>query len=181
MKVTRLLMMVITTALVLAAANARAAQILVKAAVKATSFDTSGGKIVKKVSSNTTIISDCTSTNGAELVGVFDTSSLELVELDVVDECGNVQCQIATFSLSGACVDTGIVGSKEEIVCPVSFSLNGGGGGELICDLKLSFDSMGAITSGKLKCTGVFEDGSGLPGTISITTGSVFKPGSGCL
>jgi hypothetical protein len=180
MKVMKLSVIVSAVALVLTAANAPAQQILVSAAVKATSFDSSGGKIIKKTTSNTTIISDCTSAAGAQLVGLFDASTLELVELDVVDSCGITQCQIATFSLADDCVDTGVVNGKEELVCPVSMSLNGGGGGELLCDLKLSFDSMGAITGGKLKCTGVLVDGSGHPGTISITAGSVFKPGSGC-
>jgi hypothetical protein len=182
MKITKMLMTVVAAALVLAASSARAEQILIKAAVKATIYDVSGGRILKIPVTNATIIKDCTSTPGAQLVGVFDTTAKGLVGLAVVDLCGNVQCQIATVSVDegGSCVDTGVSGTSEEIVCPVSIAFNGGGGAKVVADLKLKLDSQGAVMGGSLKCTGVVEDDNGHPGTISLTAAAAFKPAGNC-
>ncbi len=181
MKVTRFLVMAMSAGLVLSVAQARAELIKINASVKATQYSASGGKIIKSPVTNPTIIGGCTNAPGAQLVGLFDTVAKALVELDVVDSCGDVLCQVATFEINGDCADTGVVNGKQELICPVSMSLMQGGGGALITDVKLSLDSQGAVTGGSLKATGVYEDDSGHPGSIAITAGSGFKPGRGCL
>jgi hypothetical protein len=184
MQMMKLVMTAIAAALVLAAASARAAEtnILIKAVLKATLYDASNGKILKEPVTNPTIIGDCTSTPGAQLVGVFDTVTKGLLALVVVDSCGNLLCPVATFSIveGGDCVDTGAVGTKEEVVCPVSVSFTHGGGGALLCDTKLKLDSQGAVIGGSLKCSGIFVDDSGHPGTISITASAGFTPTGNC-
>ncbi len=178
MRVSRFVVLAAVAALTASYAQAQS-NVLVRATVKATTFSASGGKIVKKTSSNVNLVSHCTSTAGAQLVAEFSTNTLSIAALDVVDPCGNVICQIATFS-SDTCVDTGVVNGKEELVCPISISISSGGDGFLVSDTKLTFGGSGDIKSGLLKATGVFVDSDGNPGNLSITVSGGFKPASNC-
>jgi len=155
--------------------------VLVEATVQETVYKASDGEITPVIINNNTLIAACTNEVGAALVAVVDESSGDLLELNVVDKCGNTLCTVATFGSAGSCQDTGVVNSKEEIVCPMSFSnATDSVSGHLISVIKLSFDKQGSLSGVSERGSGVLVNALGLPGTIKIKISGVFTPAKGC-
>ncbi len=182
MKIARLIA-VVSAVLGMAAVAAQAQTQLLNVTFTGTKYGVGGGKILKQPQRNANLVSDCTDIAGSQLVVQFDDSANppQLLELDVVNPCGGILCQVATLTTDLDTVqDTGaVVNGKREIVSFVTIQSDSGTQGGVLCDLKLTY-SAGEIKGGSIKCTGLLTDNSGNPVSISLTISKSFKPASNC-